>query len=367
MRTSPASRLARRSVLTAAGAGLVLSACGNDEDEGGSGADDTAPPRPEESSPEPQAETVTITYVGDAFPGKHPDRMPPDDDFFADVKHLFNGDIDVANLEGALSTDEWSKCESGCVYFTLPSEYASLYADAGFEVLNHANNHAWDAGPDGAAETREAVEGLGMHLAGHKDTITTVEANGITVAFVGFAGYAMFTDLRDPAACAALVAEAKSSADLVVASAHIGAEGVDARHVTAGMETFAGERRGDPIALSRACIDAGADLYIGHGPHVMRGMEVYNGKLVAHSLGNFGGGQGILDNSGWLGVGGVLSVTLAKDGTVKSAGFASTLMDERGYPVPDEEHRGLDAINELASDFGPDAVTAAPDGSLLLP
>ncbi|WP_025272400.1 CapA family protein [Haloglycomyces albus] len=372
-RTTPLSTraLARRSVLLGAGAGLSLTACGSedsDESAPGRAGEESRSPRPSPTR-EPEVEGVTITHVGDAFPGKWPDRLPAegDDAFFAKVSDRFDGDVNIANLEGAFSTAEWQKCESGCIYFRLPGEYASLYSEAGFDVLNHANNHAWDAGPQGAEETRDVVEGLGMELSGHQGTITQVERNGISVAIVGFAPYYMFTDSRDIQACDQLVREAAASADVVVVSVHMGAEGTDARHVTAGTETFHGEDRGDPMGLSHACVDAGADVVIGHGPHVMRGMEYYNGKLIAYSLGNFGGGQNILDGDGWLGVGGVLSVTLSKDGETVESKFTPTVMDSNGYPAPDDQARGLDAINELAEDFGSSGVVADESGQLLFP
>ena len=68
---------------------------------------------------------------------------------------------------------------------------------------------------------------------------------------------------------------------------HGGAEGTNATHVPQGVEKFLGENRGDLRKFSRAVIDAGADLVIGHGPHVLRGMEIYKGRLIAYSLGNF--------------------------------------------------------------------------------
>ena len=82
-----------------------------------------------------------------------------------------------------------------------------------------------------------------------------------------------------------------------------------------GTEIFFGENRGDPITFSHTVIDAGADLVVGHGPHVLRGMEFYRGRLIAYSLGNFAGGGNTLSNPGVLRCGGVLRVTLAADGS----------------------------------------------------
>ena len=82
---------------------------------------------------------------------------------------------------------------------------------------------------------------------------------------------------------------AAEGADLVVVNMHGGAEGSDKTHVTHGTEWFLGENRGDPCRFSHAVIDAGADLVVGHSPHVLRGMEWYKGRLIAYSIGNFAG------------------------------------------------------------------------------
>ncbi|GAB3998884.1 hypothetical protein GCM10029992_26050 [Glycomyces albus] len=284
--------------------------------------------------------------------------------FFEGVTEELTGDVVIANMEGALSTLEFDKCGGGqCTYFRLPGEYAEVFAEAGFDVLNLANNHGWDAGPDGAAETEEAVTGVGMELAGMKDEVVTVEAQGLTVAVVGFAPYAFYTDVRDLDAVAALVQEARSSADLVVATAHLGAEGTDHRHVPEGVENYLGENRGDTRAFGHTCVDAGADLVVGHGPHVLRGMELYNGKLIAYSLGNFGGGQNLFARDGHLGDSGILKVDFNEDGSLAAGRIVPSRMDDRGYPQLDAEGAAIASLNELAADFGdaesPSARTAS--------
>ena len=77
----------------------------------------------------------------------------------------------------------------------------------------------------------------------------------------------------------------------MVVQVHMGAEGSAGHAVRPGNEIFFGENRGDPIEFAHAVIDAGADLVVGHGPHVMRAMEFYKGRLIAYSLGNFAGGR----------------------------------------------------------------------------
>ncbi|WP_051704164.1 CapA family protein [Glycomyces sp. NRRL B-16210] len=366
--------MARRGLLLASVAGIAAAAaCSEEEpppvvDDGGIGAAEE--PTSEAPSPEPPRE-ITITHVGDTMPGSYPNQMAADEgaSFFDGVRESLHGDVVIANLEGALSTYDFDKCGGGqCTYFRLPADYAQVFADAGFDVLNQANNHGWDAGPDGAAETQDAIRAAGMEVCGIKDEVALVETeNGLTVGLVGFAPYTFYTDNRDLDAVASLVASAKQQADIVIATAHLGAEGTDHRHVPEGVETYLGEDRGDTRAFARTCVDNGADLVFGHGPHVLRGMEVYNGKLIAYSLGNFGGGQNLFATAGPLGRSAVLTVTVREDGTILAGQALATRMDDAGYPQLDADNGAYADLNELAGDFGDAGVTVADDGALIIP
>jgi hypothetical protein len=84
-----------------------------------------------------------------------------------------------------------------------------------------------------------------------------------------------------------IVKKLKEENDIVIVSFHGGGEGKSALHIFNTNEKFLGEKRGNVMQFSRAVIDAGADLVLGHGPHVLRALEVYKGKFIAYSLGNF--------------------------------------------------------------------------------
>jgi hypothetical protein len=75
--------------------------------------------------------------------------------------------------------------------------------------------------------------------------------------------------------------------DVLIVFFHGGAEGASKRHTPKTREIFFGQDRGDVRHFSHLCVDAGADMVIGSGPHVVRGMELYKEKLIAYSLGNF--------------------------------------------------------------------------------
>ena len=95
---------------------------------------------------------------------------------------------------------------------------------------------------------------------------------------------------------------------------HAGAEGSEAIHVPHGTETFLGENRGDSRRFAHAVIDAGADLVVGSGPHVIRGIERYHGRLIAYSLGQLRGYKNF-GIGGTLSLSAILSVQLRGDGT----------------------------------------------------
>ena len=117
--------------------------------------------------------------------------------------------------------------------------------------------------------------------------IAVLKVHGIRVAVIGFAPYPWAQSLTNVAAAKRLVARARKRADVVVVTMHAGGEGVAFEHVRPGTETFLGENRGNPLVFSHAVIDAGADLVVGSGPHVLRGIEWYRGRLIVYSLGNF--------------------------------------------------------------------------------
>jgi hypothetical protein len=146
-----------------------------------------------------------------------------------------------------------------------------------------------------------------------------------------------------------------------------GAEGADRDHVRPGTETFLGEDRGDVLAFSHAMIDAGADLVIGHGPHVMRGMQFYKGRLIAFSLGNFTGYK-TLKETGYLGVGGILHVTLTATGQWVGGRLVATEMVRGGLPALDPAKRALGFVRRLSTqDFGASAAAIAAGGTISPP
>ncbi|NIT84106.1 MAG: CapA family protein, partial [Nitrospinaceae bacterium] len=175
-----------------------------------------------------------------------------------------------------------------CYAFRTPPSMAPRLAEAGFNALNVANNHAYDFGARGISETLSLLDTIGIQPVGGK-RVATFEIRGVHVAVAGFSYFDTpysYSILQLPAA-AKVVADLKKEHDIVVVTFHGGAEGKSARHIQNEPEVYLGEKRGNVIAFAHSVIDAGADLVIGHGPHVLRAMEEYKGKLIAYSMGNF--------------------------------------------------------------------------------
>jgi Bacterial capsule synthesis protein PGA_cap len=110
-------------------------------------------------------------------------------------------------------------------------------------------------------------------------------------------------------------------------------------------------------------------VVIGHGPHVLRGMQFYRGKLIAYSLGNFAGAGKTLSSDGVLKYAGILHVSLTRDGGWAGGSFLSTYLDPAGVPTRDTANeRGRALVAKLsADDFGDTAAKIGPDGSISPP
>jgi poly-gamma-glutamate capsule biosynthesis protein CapA/YwtB (metallophosphatase superfamily) len=314
---------------------------------------------------------VSFAAVGDTMLGNTPE-LPADPGSYLDpVKRQLTGDVVFGNLEGTL-TDvyESPKCgddapSGSCYAFRTPPSYARYLAAAGFTVMNNANNHSYDFGQAGLDQTIAALHKAGIAQDGLPGKITVVKAGGERVAFVGFAPYAQTGSLLDLEAARKLIHYAARRSPIVVVAIHAGAEGSDAQHVTGGEETYLGEDRGNPEAFAKMAIRAGADLVLGSGPHVLRGMEIYRDRLIAYSLGNFSGFHNF-DISGVLGASAVLHVTVEEDGAFRSGRIASVRMVEAGRPVLDSSGEGADLIRKLShEDLGKSAVRIGGDGRIL--
>ena len=321
------------------------------------------------SSAEPTAPVsgvVTIGWVGDTTPGSRY-GMPPQHGraLFSKVRaELEVPDIMVGNLEGTFGSGEKSKGSSGTLFsFQAPPAYAEALSWAGFDLMNLANNHAHDFLEAGMASTHRALKTAGVAYTGLPGQITVVERKGVRVAFIGAAPYSWSQSLADISGTAALVRHAHKDADVVIVVMHAGAEGSDKTHTPKGAEHAYGEFRGSPRAFAHAMIDAGASAVLGSGPHVVRGIERYKGRLIAYSLGDFAG-WGNFGTSGTLGLSGLLTIRIDRQGDVLGGRWLSLRLARSGAPAVDPRRSSGTLVRKLSRRDFTDPWPIASDGSL---
>jgi Bacterial capsule synthesis protein PGA_cap len=338
--------------------------------EGGLPSGAALAPPPPEPSPASDDRTVTIAAVGDVALG-YAGSLPDDTgSLFSGVRSALRGDVVIGNLESALSERGSAKCgagSTGCFSFVVPPSSANGLREAGFTVLSLANNHTLDAGDGGLDDTATALEAARVETTGRPGEIALVRRGGVRVAVLGFAPYPWAADLLDVVGAARLVRQAAARADVVVVNMHAGAEGTAHAHLPARDEHYLGERRGDPVAFARAVVDAGADLVVGHGPHLLRALEWYRGRLIAYSLGNFASHRNF-DLTGPLGTSAVLRVRLRSDGSWAGGRLVPVRLEGTGAPAVDPDDTAVELVTELSrADVGAAAPRLAADGTLAPP
>ena len=244
-------------------------------------------------------DTITITAVGDIMLGSIvPDMSycPPNNDashLLDEVRPYFDSsDVVFCNVEGTFTDTKLGakNCNDPktCFTFGMPRKYANCFKDAGFNLVSVANNHSGDFGEYGKTNAKHLLDSLEINWAGFTEKPTAeFEVNGVKYGFCAFAPNQGTVQITDHANACALVKKLKETCDIVIVSFHGGAEGSNYQHITRQYETFLGQNRGNPYKFAHTVIDAGADIVLGHGPHVTRAIEVYKGKFIAYSMGNF--------------------------------------------------------------------------------
>ena len=326
------------------------------------------PPAPVEPEPEPPTREevlaehrLTIAAVGDIMLGTDfpEDRLPADDGRgqLAEAAALITvADVGFGNLEGTLMDggEPVKKCSNpeACYLFRSPARFAGTLSDAGFDVMSLANNHARDFGEVGRTATMNALDSVGIHHSGRVGDVASWKIQEVDVAMVAFSTTGGAHSMLEIPEAASLVGELSREHDLVLVSFHGGAEGLDAEHVPFSEESYYGENRGDVVAFARAMVDAGADLVIGHGPHVPRAMELHRQRLILYSLGNFATYYGI-SVEGVKGVAPLAVITVDGHGRFVSGRIESFRQIRPQGPSSDATNAAYRKIRQLTVlDFG---------------
>lgn len=318
--------------------------------------------------------TLTMALVGDVMPGTtYPkERLPEKDgaELFRDAATLLQkADIAAGNMEGALAdTGETRKKDKAMNYaFRIPTRYGKLLAKTGFDFMSMANNHAFDFGIAGVKSTEAVLKANRIAYAGiaGRSENAIVERGGVRYGFCAFGHNGYTLKHSDAENAARIIRQLKKRADIVVVSFHGGAEGVAARHLPQGKEKFLDEDRGDLRNFAHLCIDSGADVVYGHGPHVVRAVELYKGHFIAYSLGNFCTPVGI-NITGVSGYAPVLVLNVNKaDGTFVKGKIHSFVQRYARGPRTDKQNRAAKEIGELTKIDVPQAgVKISADGTI---
>lgn len=321
-------------------------------------------------------DTLSFMAVGDmmlgtSFPSEK--YLPPNDgrDILAPVMPIIAAaDIAFGNLEGCFldAGPVVKKCKdtTKCYAFRMPERYAGYIKEAGFDILSLANNHLGDFGDPGRFTTINLLDSLDIKHAGQQVRPYNIFMyDGLQIGFIGFSpnyGTLMITDLPE---AERLVDSLSSVCDIVIVSFHGGAEGSEHQHVTRETETFYGENRGNVYEFAHRLIDKGADMVFGHGPHIVRGVELYKDRMIAYSLGNFCT-YARFSLTPPKNLAPILEVKTDREGKFLFGRIYSFQQNGEGGPLPDPQDLSYDKIRTLTEQDFPETPLQFPGNGLIL-
>jgi len=321
---------------------------------------------------------LSIVAVGDLMIGTNfpsDAYLPPRDgaEIFSQIKtQLSDANVTFGNLEGVILTGDYpttKKCQNpkNCYAFKMPDHYVAHFKDAGFDLLSIANNHINDFGEVGIRNTTKLLQDAGIHFAGVTDYPTTIfEVHDLTIGFCAFSPNRGTVSINDLAVAKKIVQDLESKVDVVVVSFHGGGEGLAHQHITKQTEIYLGEDRGNPYQFARDMIDAGADVILGHGPHVTRAIDLYKNKFIAYSLGNFST-YARFNLQGKKGISPLLNINVDENGDFVDGKIVSVKLIGEGIPVIDDTQQALLTIQDLiATDLGEIGLVLDKDGRISL-
>lgn len=323
-------------------------------------------------------DTISIIGVGDIMLGTAyplPKYLPPNNDcspLLEEVKPILrDADVTFGNLEGCFlnsgPTTKNCKDTLKCYAFRMPDKYVNCLSEAGFTVMSLANNHSGDFGMKARKNTMRLLDSVGIEYGGLeiKPTAEFI-IDSVKYGFIAFAPIRATLDMLNLKMASERVAELKSRNDIVIVSFHGGAEGREHEYVTRETEEFYGEDRGNVYEFAHLMVDAGADVIFGHGPHVARAIELYKGRLIAYSLGNFCT-YARFNLSGPNGLAPIVKVYTNTQGEFLHGQIFSAQQLGEGGATLDSKNRALKKIQHLSQhDFPENKLQILDNGELLL-
>ena len=312
-----------------------------------------------------ESRTVTVSAVGDCTLGTDEsfntstsfnayEAMNGTSYFFQNVRSILEADdATFANFEGTLTTE--TARESKEYAFKGDPSYTQILTDGSIDVVTLANNHSSDYGAKSLTDKEEALDAAGIDYC-IGDKIAVKEVNGIPTAFIGI--YVLNDGMaREEQVKQTIAAAKQQGAKLVIVAFHWGTE-------------KAAEPDETQKSLAHTAIDCGADLVVGHHPHVLQAIEYYKGKYIAYSLGNFcfGGNSAPSDMDTMI----FQQTFTIEKGEVQAAAAATvvpcSISSTAGYndyqPTPTEGDASasvIDRLNTMSANYG---VTVNADGTV---
>lgn len=237
----------------------------------------------ETPTPTPEPVSITVSLVGDCTLGTDVNFNPESSFdafyivkrdpgyFFKNVKDIFaEDDLTIVNMEGTLTTSQ-DRQDKTYAFKGDPS-YTEILVQGGVEAANLANNHSRDYGEQSFTDTKQYLQDAGITTFGYDET-AIMDVKGVKVGLIGI--YVLRDGLeRSQQVIDTIQAVKDQGAQVVIVSFHWGIEKETVPEAT-------------QKTLAHLAVDQGADLVVGHHPHVLQGIEKYQGKNIVYSLGNF--------------------------------------------------------------------------------
>jgi poly-gamma-glutamate capsule biosynthesis protein CapA/YwtB (metallophosphatase superfamily) len=316
---------------------------------------------------------LTVAAVGDIMLGSdYPSaELPPEDGraLFDEVRDLFQlADVSFGNLEGVLSDGGLcaKNTDSAYVYaFRTPTRFARTLKDARLKVLSLANNHCRDFGYTGKLATKQALKDEGLQFSSQDGEVAEFNVRGSKVGLMAVSFGPRPRSISYPEELLGEIESLARKYDVFIISVHGGREGRGAQRVRDETEYFLEENRGNLVRFARSAVDRGADLILGHGPHVPRALELYKGRLIAYSLGNFCTYKGMnLDEA--RGYAPLLWTELGPAGEFRRGRIHSFIQYRPGGPKKDQRQRAAEFMRILSlQDFPATSPLITAQGEIL--
>ena len=301
---------------------------------------------------------LSVAAVGDImlgtnFPAAH--YLPQDNgkQLLSSLHHdLQSADITFGNLEGVVLNKggKLKSCKDStkCYAFRMPEYLLSRLFESGFDLFSTANNHVNDFGEEGRKNTAKVLKERGFYFAGFEDVPYTIfEKNNLKIGFCAFSPNIGTVIMHDKEKVKGIVKLLEDNSDIVIASFHGGAEGSKHQRVLRKTEMFYGENRGNVYEYAHMLIDAGADLVLGHGPHVTRGIELYKDRFITYSMGNFCT-YGRFNLQGSNGIAPLFKLKLDAEGKFISGKVIATKQIGRGIAQKDTSGKVIQELKYLS-------------------